>query len=369
MQLTVSKDTLMLALGRAQGIVGKKTTMPVLSNILLETISSDRFTVIATDLDIFSKGEYEALIKGEGRICVNARDLHDITRNLPAGNIQLELTDSSMVRVTSGNITFNIRTTNVDDYPTMPDFGEVAYFKMESSLFLDLIDHTLFSVANDDPRIFLNGVNLESLGEGKLRMVSTDGHRLSLIDREVGEGLNIEKSVIIPRKGMVELRKLLEEGGNELELAFTASNGFFKREGLEIVMRLIEGEFPDYNMVIPKGADKKAKINRSAFQDALKRMSILSSDRSSGVRFQLRPAELVITSSDPEKGEGREAIEADYDGIEIQVGFNARYFQDSVSVVKGDDIVLELSDELSPCIVKDSTDDAFLCVVMPVRIS
>jgi DNA polymerase-3 subunit beta len=368
MKLTVTKETLLLALNRTQGIVGKKTTMPILSNVLIETTATDRFTVTATDLDIFAKGEYAGIVDKPGKLCMNARDLHEITRNLPAGAIRLELTDDKKsAKVTSGSITYKIRTTEVDDYPAMPDFGKVEYTTLGAQLLHELIEHTLFSVANDDPRIFLNGVNLET-PEGKLRMVSTDGHRLSLIDRDV-EGLTLAAPVIIPRKGLIELRKLLDEGGETMDLAFTGSNGFFKRDDLLLVMRLIEGEFPDYNMVIPKKGEKVVMVAKSAFADALRRMAILSSERSYGVRFNIAPGQIRIESSDPEKGEGRELLEVAYGGPELSIGFNAKYFQDALNVVEGDTVQLELSDELSPCVVRDASDDGFLCVVMPVRIS
>ncbi len=369
MRLTASKETLMLALGRIQGIVGKKSTMPILSNVLIESTATDRFTMVATDLDIFSKGEYDGLIDDPGRICVNGRDLHDIVRNLPAGTIQLETADDHNVKIIAGKVKFKVPTTSVDDYPNMPDFGEVDYAQIDPAILLDLIEHTLFSVANDDPRIFLNGVNLEPLEEGKLRLVSTDGHRLSLVDREISSDVKVSDPVIIPRKGLIELRKLLEENAEPLEMAFSASNGFFKRDDALLVMRLIEGEFPDYNMVVPKGADRRVTLNRVSFTDALKRISILSADRSHGVRFKISSGEFVIEASSPERGEGREELEAVYEGELMQVGFNARYFLEAINVIHGDEVVLELADELSPCVVKDGSDDGFLSVIMPMRIS
>lgn len=371
MKLTVSRDVLLLALSRAQGIVGKKTTMPILSNVLLEAQSSDRFSITATDLDIFSKGEYEGLIDERGKICVNARDLFDWTRALPAGNVILETIGTASLKVDSANgkDSLKLPAANVEDYPAMPSFGDVPYFKLKSAKLVELITHTIFSVANDDPRIFLNGVNLETREGNVLRMVSTDGHRLSLIDRTLDEPLRLTDPVIIPRKGVLELRKLLEEGSPDVELGFSVSNGFFKWPGLLLVMRLIEGEFPDYNMVIPKSSDRKLTLNRQAFQEALKRQTIASAERSFGVRLVIAPGQLVIESSAPERGEGRSEIEADYSGEAMQVGFNAKYFLDSISVMAGDVVVLELSDELSPCIVRDGEDLGYLSVVMPVRIS
>ncbi len=369
MQLTVSKDILLLALSRANGIVAKRSTMPILSNILLETEASDRFTVTATDLDIFSKGEYEGHVGTAGRVCLNAKDLLEIARNLPPGNVDLESDGDAAVRVRSGKIDYRIRTSSVEDYPAMPSFGDVKYFKLPSKSLGELIEHTLFSVANDDPRIFLNGVNLERQGDKVLRLVSTDGHRLSRIDREMDVELPLEHAVIIPRKGLVELRKVLEEGGEEIEIAFAGSNGFFRREGLFLVMRLIEGEFPDYNMVIPKATEKVVTLGRGAFQDALRRMSILSAERSHGVRLKLAPGELVIESSDPEKGEAKEVLDVEYDGSELQAGFNARFFMDVLNIIKTDEVVLELSDELSPCVVRKAGDEEYLCVIMPIRIS
>ena len=368
MQLTASRETLTLALSRANGIVGKKTTMPILSNVLLETTASDRFTITATDLDIFSKGEYEGIIEGKGGMCINARDLFEIVRSMPPGNVKIEQTEGNNVAISSGSINFRIPTIAVDDYPGMPEFGEVEYFSMETEVLKGLIDHTIFSVASDDPRIFLNGVNLEKLEEKKIRLASTDGHRLSLIDKEFDFEIPVDDSVIIPRKGLAELRRLLEEGGESIELAFHGSNAFFRREGLIMVMRLIEGEFPDYNMVVPKTSDKKIKLDRIAFADALKRISFLSADRSYAVRMILKPGEFIIESSDPEKGEGRESLPTEYDGEEVNAGFNARYFLDAISVIDNEEVLLELSDELSPCVVKESEEGHFLCVIMPVRI-
>lgn len=368
MKLTATKETLVLALGRVQGIVGKKTTMPVLSNVLIETTATDRFTVTATDLDIFAKGEYDGVIDRPGKACVRARELYEIIRNLPAGSVRLELAeDGQNLRVISGTVNYKLPTIEVEDYPAMPDFGTVNYVPLGAQLLHELIGHTLFSVANDDPRIFLNGVNVET-PEGKVRMVSTDGHRLSLIEREV-EGLTLQAPVIIPRKGLVELRKLLDEGGEALELAFTASNGFFRREGLLLVMRLIEGEFPDYNMVIPQMAEMTVEVSKAAFSDALRRMAILSSERSYGVRFNLSTGLLRIESSDPEKGEGRESVDVGYEGRELSIGFNAKYFQDALAVIEGEAVRLDLTDELSPCVVRDAADAGFLCVIMPVRIN
>ncbi len=369
MQLIVSKETLLLALGRCQGIVGKKSTMPVLSNIYLETISNDRFTVTATDLDIFAKGEYEGVVEKAGKICVSAKDLHEIAKNLPAGNVQLETDDGSMVRIRTEKVNYSIRATNVSDYPSMPDFGEVSYAVIPSATLQDLIEHTLFSVANDDPRIFLNGVNLEKLEDTQVRLVSTDGHRLSLVERDIEAELALEHPVIISRKGLLEVKKMIEEGGEGLEVAFSGSNGFFRREDLLVVMRLIEGEFPDYNMVIPKGSDRIVKVDRALFQEALKRISILSVERSYGIRFHFAANELTIEASDPEKGEGRQSMEVEYDGPDFHVGFNARYFMDALNVMHGEQVLLELSDELSPCVLKDADDEGFFSVVMPMRIT
>ena len=369
MQLTASKETLMLALGRTLGIVGKKTTMPVLSNLLVQGVTNDRFSVTATDLDIFSRGEYTGLVEGKGKLCVSAKDLHEIVRNLPAGNVQIEAAGDNYVKVSSGQIVFKIRSVNPSDYPETPGFGEVPYIEVESKLFKDLIEHTLFSVANDDPRIFLNGVNVERIGDNFLRLVSTDGHRLSLIDKDLGVEPKLDHSVIIPRKGLVELRKLLDEGGEKVKIGFSGSNGFVLSEDLFLVMRLIEGDFPDYNMVIPKASEKIIAMDRSALQDALKRISILSSERSYGVRFRLGNGELAIEASSPERGEGREVIEADYSGAELSIGFNARYLLDVIAVIQGDKVLLEMSDELSPCVVKDPDESGFLSVIMPMRIN
>ncbi len=374
MYLNISKDVLVLSLSRAQGIVEKKATMPILSNVLLESTGSDSIRVTATNLNVFVQGEYDALVEEGGTICVNAKDLFNIAKDLPPGNMTLKTDDAgAMVHISAPSLNFKLPLAEHDQYPSIPAFEELSYFDVDAKSLAHMIDHTKFSVANDDPRIFLNGVNCERISDKRLRLVSTDGHRLSLIEGDaVGESgeLKMDRPAIIPKKGVEEIRRLLDENPQTVALAFSDNNAFFQTDNVLLVMRLIEGDFPDYNMVIPQNQDKRILVNREQLIAALKRISYFSVERNNGVLMQFSKGQLNIQSSSPDRGEGVQTLDVDYnEEQDVSIGFNARFFMDVLNVLKEEQVVLELSDELSPCVVRPTNEDStFLCVIMPMRI-
>ena len=372
MKLELDQATFSALVGRTQGIVDRRSTVPMLANVLIDAGEKDALNISATDYELYLRASCEARVDRKGRVAINARDLNEIVKNMPSGPLTIEQEKPGQVTIRSGNIKFNLHCAPAEEFPELPEIKEVQYFDIKPKDFLDIVSHTIFAVASDDPRIFLNGAYVEMQKAGKIRMVGTDGHRLALIDRELENAPELENSVIIPRKGLMEMTKLLSEGvgaEEKIELGFTKTNAHLRRANISLMIRLIEGEFPDYNMVIPRAAEKIATVPRRAFIDALKRMSLLSVERTFGVKMRFAEGSMKIESSHPDKGESMEVLDIDYDKTELSVGFNARFFLDVLTVLDCDDVKLELSDELSPCVLRPALSEDYRCIIMPVRVS
>ena len=278
---------------------------------------------------------------------------------------------NNRVKLTSGAAEFNSVGQAAEDYPPFPRAEKVAFVQVDPASLLEMIEKTQFAISADETRHNLNGVYFET-SESNVRMVATDGHRLSLIQRELPGLFNLKRGVIVPRKGLFELRRLLSEDqtGN-CELGFTETSGVFRRGDVTMVMRLIDGIFPDYQQVIPKEADRTMTVDRPRLLETLKRMSLLSSDRSTNaVRFELSEDSLRVTSQNPDLGDAREDIPVTYKGQPLQIGFNARYLMDVLQVVETEKMNVELCDELSPGVLKPTDQGAarYTAVIMPMRI-
>lgn len=368
MELRISKDDLAKAVGSAQGIVPKKTTMPILNNILLDARAGGELIISATDLDVSVRIDGRADVSRPGAVTVAARNIHDIVRNLPGPTVSLKKLDNHYVEVVSGRVQYRIVGMAADEFPKIPEMGADKMLPMEPALLKEMIDKTLYSVSTDETRYVLNGVYMEPQGDN-LSVVSTDGHRLSLCSRKVpGVGEVLKRAVILPRKGLQELRRMLDDGDGDVQLGFRESHAVARRGQVSLVMRLIDGRFPDYRQVVPQAADRKVRIARSVVLDALKRISLLSSDRTNSVRLEMGKELVRISSQNPEMGEASEEIPVDYNGPEMKIGFNARYLMDAIQAVSADPVSLEFIDELSPGIVRGVDDTTYTCVVMPMRI-
>jgi DNA polymerase-3 subunit beta len=283
MELQIGIDEFSRALYRAQGIVEKKSTMPILASVLLEATQGEgggRLRVSAFDLEIGVTGSHPAEVNRAGSVALKHKELYDIVRMLPERSCVMRREANNRVRITSGAAEFNIVGQPAEDYPPFPRTEKVQFVTVEPQQLLEMIEKTQFAISADETRHNLNGVFFET-GQGNVRMVATDGHRLSLVERPAPGNFNMKKGVIVPRKGLFELRRLLgEESTGACELGFTDNSGVFRRGDLMMVMRLIDGVFPDYMQVIPKEADRTVTVDRPRLLDTLKRMSILSSDRS-----------------------------------------------------------------------------------------
>jgi DNA polymerase-3 subunit beta len=371
MKLTIKKEEFLKGLQRIQGVVEKKNTMPILSNMLL-TAEGNSVEIIATDLEIGLRGHYPADIEKPGSVAVSAKKMYEIVRELPAEDVSIKVEDNNWVKISSGRSHFKLVGLPKDDFPALPDVAEEGMIVIDGETLREMIKKTLYSVGENDARYVLNGlfVNMtQQKGGLTIRMVGTDGHRLSLIDRVI-DAKHKEESVIIPKKAMLELRRLLEEDApkTELRLGFSKNHALFKRDGLVMVSKLIDGNYPNYQQVIPSKSTKKVTVSKDIIAHAVKRVSILSKEKTNAVKLQLENDRLVLSTNNPEVGEANEEIGISYQGEEIAIGFNSRYLMDVLSAMDRESITLELSDPLSPCLVTEEGDDLYKCVVMPMRV-
>jgi len=377
MELKIGIAELSKALGRSQGIVEKKSTMPILSHVLLEAKKGVDLVVSATDLDIAVSSEHRCEVLKEGAVAVSARHLYDIVRALPEQEVVLRRAQNNYLEIRSGPSEFKLVGLPAEDFPALPRFEKVQFTDVEPGVLLEMIERTFMAVSTDETRYNLNGVYFEPSAEA-LRLVATDGHRLSLSEKPLAGGFGLKRGVILPKKGLSELKKLLseaaesgtEEGAGETKLGFVENSAILRRPGVVLSMRLIEGLFPDYKQVIPKTGDKVLTVGRERFLETLRRISLLSSDKAHAVKLELSKGNLKVLSQNPDLGDAKEDVPVDYQGDTLKIGFNARYLLDVLAVVRSKDVKLELADDLSPGVLRgaDEADAGFTAVVMPMRI-
>ncbi len=368
MELKIPIDELQKALHRTQGIVERKTTMPVLSNVLLEASVEDGLRVSAFDNEIGLVGQHRCEVVKGGAVAVPARHLYEIVRALPGGSVSMRRASNGQVEIHSGAARFKIVATPAEDFPALPKPQSAIAFEIGADVLARMIERTQFAISADETRYNLGGVYLEQGEGGSIRMVATDGHRLSLVDQPLDGAPKLDKGVLIPKKGLLELRRLLGEEGPACRLGFTKGSAVFERAGVVMIMRLLDGQFPDYRQVVPKESAKSVVVGREAFAAMLRRVSVVASDKTFGVRLELGDGKLVATSQNPDLGDARDEIEAQVKGEGLQIGFNAHYLIEAVSVLACDQIRLELSDELSPGVIRPVGEEGYLAVVMPMRI-
>jgi DNA polymerase-3 subunit beta len=376
MELKIGVQELARALGRSQGIVEKKSTMPILSHVLLEATKGDQLHVSATDLDISVSSDHACEVLKEGKVAVPAKQLYEIVKSLPEKDVLLKRASNNYLEVKSGAAEFRLVGLPAEDFPALPRFDKVQFVKVDPRSLLEMIELTAFAVSSDETRYNLNGVFFEP-AQGALRTVATDGHRLSLAERPLEGDFHVKKGVILPRKGLGEMKKLLLEAGEgETKLGFVENSAVLQRPDVKLVMRLIEGAFPDYRQVIPKAGEKSFKVGRDRLLDTLRRVSLLSSDKAHAVKLELQAGQLRVLSQNPDLGEAREEVPVEYQGDALKIGFNARYLIDvlqalaALEPVAVQDVVLELADDLSPGVMKPGGESTtqFTAVVMPMRI-
>ncbi|MBJ6726184.1 DNA polymerase III subunit beta [Geomesophilobacter sediminis] len=372
MEFKISKEIFLKALQRIQGIVEKRNTMPILSNALLE-VGNEQLFVTATDLEVGMKSSYPTQVIREGKITVSAKKLYEIVKEMPDEEIHFSTKENDWVEIVCGKARFNIVGLSSDEFPYFPKVKEENFILFKNEILAEMIEKTSYAICYDETKYNLNGIFIKGIDEGEetlLRMVATDGHRLSVSEKRIeGKvGPELAKGVIFPKKGIFELKKMTEEEAGEIMLGFMDNSAVIKKGNTVVVMRLIDGEFPDYTKVIPAQNNCNVLIGRDKFLHSLKRMAILSSEKFKGIKIDLNPQLVIISSSNPELGEAREEIEAQYEGNGISARFNAKYLIDVLSVMEEREVELKLKDELSPVIMKAAAEDDFMAVIMPMRL-
>ncbi len=368
MEIRAKRGDFLTTLYWTQSIVERRNTMPILANVLIEARKGSIY-LTATDLEVGVRGGFEGETSREGSITVNAKKLYEIVREAPEDTIHLKRLENDWVEIKSGKSVFKIVGMDAREFPQFPRIEAEKLSTTPAGMMREMIERTLFSVSMDETRHSLNGVFVEEAGDGKVRMVATDGHRLAFVERPIGR-MGLEKGVILPRKGLAEVRKLLEDGGEGvIAMGFKENMGLVVKERVEFFMRLIDGDFPDYNKVIPKANPHVAKMDQGELLQALRRVSILSSERYKGVKIEFKEGRMAISASNPDLGEAAEEVEVEYKGKTLAVGFNARYLIDVLSVLGEEgEVELEVKDELSPGVIRKSGEEGYLYVVMPMRL-
>lgn len=368
MKLEIEKKELLNLIGKTQNIVEKKNTMPILVNILLEA-TNGKLRVFATDLEVSLTDEVEVKIQEEGKVAISAKNLYDIAKELSESTITLIKKENNWLEIKQGKYTSKIVGVSSEEYPIFPTYNSQACIKVSSVIFKEMIDKTIYSVSNDETRYHMNGVYFEISEKNEFKMVGTDGYRLSLINKLLPDSKMItHQGVIIPRKGLNEIKKLLEGLDDSIEIAIEGSQFILNHKSTTLMIRLIEGKYPNYQQFIPQKLSQKVNVNKDLFLTSLKRVSLLANQKSKAVLINLSKNKMEISSNNPEMGDAKEEIEIDYSGNDLKIGFNAKYITDILMNINNEKVEIELNDHLSPGLIKPHNDNTYTCVVMPMRI-
>ena len=372
MKATINKNDILPVLAKIQGLAGRKTNLAITTNVLIQTTESG-ISITATDLETGFEGLYPASVDTQGVIAINARKLYEIVRDFPSDDIYVNEVENHWIEIGNQNVEYHIVGLNPDDFPEVPKIEGVDFFEIDSAAFHKMIEKTvIISGASDDSRAHIVGVYAERIeGEDNkiFRMVSTDGSRLSKVDFvfEKDFELPLGENVLIPKKGLVEVAKFLDSEG-PVKIGFKDNNFIVKKETETLIIRLLEGDFPQYGDIIVKNEGHDIVLDRQLFLMMLKRMSILSSDEYKGVIFHFTEDKLVINSTNPDIGESKEDMDLAYKGESVEVMYNPRFFIDTLGVLDEDNVVLNIIDNQKPCKIESENDKSYLSVIMPMRI-
>lgn len=364
MKLAVTKEALLEGLQRIQNVVSNRPTLPVLSNALLEATETG-LRLTTTDLEVAIRCTIEARVEKPGSTTLPARRLAAIVRELPSSEVILEVDSKNIASIRCGASFFKIYGLGQEEFPAFPTFKEPKAFSLPQKELRDGLRKTSYAISSDETRYVLNGI-LFSLLDNKLTLVATDGRRLALFDSDIEFPKSHERDFILPTKAVVELQRLLGEEG-DVTISTSENLASFELNGAQLASKLVEGNYPNYRQVIPAEAKERVTLERDALLTCVRRVSLLSSDKTSSVRLMFTKNNLDITANTPEVGEAKESLAINYRGRDLSIAFNPEFLMDPLKNLPNDEVFLELIDEMSPGVVKINTP--FLYVIMPMRVS
>ena len=366
MRFSIQREAFLKRLQQVVGVVERRQTLPVLANLLV-VVDATGVALTGTDLEVEMVARTEADDLEAGAVTVPARKLFDICRALPDGcRIKLEQNGDRVV-LSAGRSRFTLATLPASEFPVVENIELVESVTLPEATLKELMDRTAFAMAHQDVRYYLNGMLLD-LREHVLRCVATDGHRLALAETKINTQVTAPRQVIVPRKGINELQGLFEPGEGTVELEFARNHLRVRRSGVTFTSKLIDGRFPDYEAVIPIGADKEVRVQRDDFRAALQRAAILSNEKYRGVKLEVAPNRLRIVAHNPEQEEAVEEVEAKTGVAELSVGFNVNYLLDALAAIGSDEVLLCLRDGQSSCLLRKPESDDTRHVIMPLRL-
>ena len=372
MKFIINKLQIVNVLAKVQGLTGRRSNLAITESVLIRS-DPEGIHLTATDLETGFEGFYPAAVENEGIIAVSAKKLYEILREFPSEEILIHEVENRWIEIGNGKVQYHIVGMNPEDFPETPHITEVDFFPIEAAVLDQMISRsTIISAAGDEKRAHINGVFVERINEGdagRLRFVSTDGSRLNAVDHiftstdafPTGEG------VLVPKKGLNEVAKFLDVEG-EVQIGIKDSNFVVKKEKETIIIRMLEGEFPQYKDILKKGEDHLIQLEKSNFGKMLKRMSILATDNYKGAVFSFSDNNLVVTATNPDYGESKEETEIEFSGESIEAAFNPKFFMDALSVIDDENVIINIVDGNRPCILEGDSDKSFISIIMPMRI-
>ncbi len=372
MNINLNKDVLLKPLQLINGVVERRQTLAILANVLVE-VDQGVLSLTATDLEVEIIVQLEVNGKASGRATLPARKLFDICRSLGDGaDITIETEEGKapqahVATIRSGRSRFVLTTLPADDFPDIGKMEDARSFTLKQGELKRLIDQTSFAMAQQDVRYYLNGMLFE-MDSDQLRTVATDGHRLAMAEAAVNIGWNEKTQIIVPRKGVNELQRLLDDLDKDVKVELGVNHIRFSTDGMSFTSKLIDGRFPDYEHVVPKGGDKILIVNRDALKQALVRASILTNEKFRSISVKVKPGSIVIHARNPEQEHAEEELEVDYSGDEFEIGFNAAYVQDALGAMNEQQVQMVFTDPGSSCLLHGVANESSRYVVMPMRI-
>ncbi|MBI4963542.1 MAG: DNA polymerase III subunit beta [Desulfomonile tiedjei] len=363
MLFEIERDALVEGLSKTVPITEKRSPLPILSQILMDSNNAE-LVLTATDLEVGLQMRYNCDVKEAGSVTVPAKKIYEIVRELPSGPLSVHLIEGSRVKIVSGRSEFHLAGMDPSDYPAWPAFDDIETAPIQAATLTHMIDKTIFASSSDDSRFNLNGVLFEQ-AEDTTRLVATDGHRLAMINQKIA--VPFTSKVLVPKKGLQELRRLLENLKDEISMGFEKKNLFVKTDQFMMTVRLIDGDYPDYRKVIPEAGDRVVKANRVNMTQSLRKVAVLTSERNRGINVQVNPGSLEVTATHPDLGTARDIIEVDYQGEGFEVIVNVTYLMESLAAVDTDIVSIEYHKEGAPIVIRPDPAKEYFNLVMPMR--